>query len=117
MYYSCPSIDLISADIKSISDSLEMDMKKGINATFLQLREISFNDKENVKKEVDRFENDSIRVFRSHYDYIRKQLDKLNKSLSTFSCPRSDSIIIRYVLTQIYKDLKSAYLNKRTRLL
>jgi len=112
----CPSIDLISADIKSISDSLEMDMKKGINATFLQLREISFNDKENVKKEVDKIEKDSIRVFRSHYDYIRKQLDKLNKSLSTFSCPRSDSIIIRYVLTQIYKDLKSAYLNKRTRL-
>ena len=112
----CPAIDQITKDIKSISDNVEMDMKKGINATFLQLREISFNDKANVIKQVEKTENDSIRVFRSHFDYLKRQLDELNKSLSTFSCPRVDSIVIRYVLTQIYKDLKTAYLNKRTRL-
>lgn len=112
----CPSLNSITGSISLVAKGLETDFKKGINATFLLLREIPFNDKEKVKKEVERIENDSIKVFRNHYEVIRKELDIIGESLNKFSCPRNDSIIIRYVLTQIYKDLKTAYLNKRTRL-
>lgn len=112
----CPSLSSITGSITFVSNGLETDMKKGINATFLLLRDIPFNDKENVKKEVERIENDSIKLFRNHFEVIRKELDKIGDLLNKFSCPRNDSIIIRYVLTQIYKDLKTAYLNKRTRL-
>ncbi len=112
----CPSLSLITTSIQNVSAGLMSDQKKGINATFLILRDLSFNDKEKVKKEIDKIETDSIKVYRNHFNAVKKELEKIGESLNKFTCTRNDSIIIRYVLSQIYKDLTTAYINKRTRL-
>lgn len=112
----CQSLKEIVELIAFVSKGLENDQKRRILSVFNQLRDLDFNNKDDVKAKVATIDKDSIQIFRNHFNAINDKLDKIATEIDKFTCQRDDSLITKYVLMQIFKDLKVAFSNKKTRL-
>jgi hypothetical protein len=111
----CEDLSGIVSQVNTVVRGLENDLKDRINSTFTKLRNLPFEIQQPTRSGINEAK-DSIDIYKQSYTTLEGQINTLQSQINSFKCQRDDSLIVKYVLVQILKEVKSTFNTKKSRL-